>query len=270
MRPRSRLLAKRGLPTIREGYEELVQDLNQTNSQHTSTQDYFHSICQLAQPTFPLREPDCDILSIGTLDSPKPCLRPHRLRPPPRLPPPSTSAPPVRPSDKEEEEPAGPAYLESEPAQGPERGGGGGAEHSGTADPLEYLYGHRGALAPASRRGSVPPPRRARSDSFPRPRSAPDAQRKGSCPELRLPEPGLLPATVLQRSPLSRKKLEDGPAPARGSFPGKLDGAPAGWGGRSGRCMDKQTMVSHWIAECRSAWREARIRACMLPAIAEK
>ena len=82
MRPRSRLLAKRGLPTIREGYEELVQDLNQTNSQHTSTQDYFHSICQLARPAFPLHEPDRDILSLGTLDSPKPCLRLHRLRQP--------------------------------------------------------------------------------------------------------------------------------------------------------------------------------------------
>ncbi|XP_035382639.1 predicted GPI-anchored protein 58 [Electrophorus electricus] len=265
MRPRSRLLAKRGLPTIREGYEELVQDLNQTNSQHTSTQDYFHSICQLARPTFPLREPDCDILSIGTLDSPKPCLRPPRLRQPLRLPPPPAAAsagnPVAQPPGGEEEEPAGPASRESSPAQGPEQGG---AEGPGSADPLEYLYGHR---APAARRGSIPPPRRARSDSFPRLGSAPDAQRKGSCPELRLAEPGLPPAIVLQRSPLSRKKLEDGPAAVRG---GKLDGAPAGWRGRSGRCMDKQTMVSHWIAECRSAWREARIRACMLPAIAEK
>ncbi|KAG5853403.1 hypothetical protein ANANG_G00072930 [Anguilla anguilla] len=34
MRPRSRLLAKKRLPTIREGHEELLQDMNQANSCH--------------------------------------------------------------------------------------------------------------------------------------------------------------------------------------------------------------------------------------------
>lgn len=249
MRPRSRLLAKRGLPTIREGYEELVQDLNQTNSQHTSTQDYFHSICQLARPTFPLHEPDRDILSLGTLDSPKPCLRLHRLRQPLslqlQLPLAMSSSVPTssqQPSPHREE-------AEQEQAHGPEQGG---PDHPGSADPLEYLYSHGGATASSTRRG----------------RPGPDSQRKSSCPELLgLAEPVPSP-TVLQRSPVSRKKLDDG---VRSSIPAKLDGTPAGWRGKSSsRCMDKQTMVSHWIAECRSAWREARIRACMLPAIAEK
>uniref|UniRef100_W5LSH6 Si:dkeyp-72g9.4 n=1 Tax=Astyanax mexicanus TaxID=7994 RepID=W5LSH6_ASTMX len=249
MRPRSRLLAKRGLPTIREGYEELVQDLNQTNSQHTSTQDYFHSICQLARPTFPLHEPDRDILSLGTLDSPKPCLRLHRLRQPLslqlQLPLAMSSSIPTssqQPSAHREK-------AEQEQAHGLEQGG---PEHPGSADPLEYLYSHGGATASSTRRG----------------RPGPDSQRKSSCPELLgLAEPVPSP-TVLQRSPVSRKKLDDG---VRSSIPAKLDGTPAGWRGKSSsRCMDRQTMVSHWIAECRSAWREARIRACMLPAIAEK
>ncbi|XP_066502299.1 uncharacterized protein si:dkeyp-72g9.4 [Hoplias malabaricus] len=256
MRPRSRLLAKRGLPTIREGYEELVQDLNQTNSQHTSTQDYFHSICQLARPAFPLPEPDRDILSLGTLDSPKACLRLHRLRQPLSLSLPlslqlqqplasSSGTPTVQ--QREEVEP--------ERAQDSEQGGQSGRDRPGSADPLEYLYSHGGAAAAASASST----RRGR----------PDGQRKNSCPELLGLAENVPSPIVLQRSPVSRKKLDDG---VRSSIPAnKLDGAPAGWRGKSsGRGMDKQTMVSHWIAECRSAWREARIRACMLPAIAEK
>lgn len=277
MRPRSRLLAKRGLPTIREGYEELVQDLNQTNSQHTTTQDYFLSICHLARPTFPLHEPDYDILSIGPLDSPKPCLRLHRLRQ--HLQPPqahtSTSGDcALQQAQKEKEIRCAP----SEPMQPQVSEEDNGCRSDGPTDPLEYLYSHRGALASSTTRGSVPP-RRPRCDTFPCFSSAPDTQRKRSCPELCLAEAvtvatvtaaTVTTATVLQRSPLNRKKLDDGSLAARTGVPNKLDGAPAGWRGKSSRCMDKQTIVSHWIAECRSAWKEARIRACMLPAIAEK
>ncbi|XP_026090267.1 uncharacterized protein LOC113064001 [Carassius auratus] len=273
MRPRSRLQAKRGLPTIREGYEELVQDLNQTNSQHTTTQDYLLSICHLARPTFPLHEPDCDILSIGPLDSPKPCLRLLRLRQHLQSPQPPQSHTSTS-SDKTVEQPhkekETTRFSPSEPLQAqaaPEDNGCRG-DIPGPADPLEYLYSHRGALALPSRRGSIPP-RRPRSDTFPCCSSAPDVQRKSSCPELCLPE--MVPAAmVLQRSPLSRKKLDEGNLAARSGTPNKLDGTPAGWRGKSSRCMDKQTIVSHWISECRSAWKEARIRACMLPAIAEK
>lgn len=244
MRPRSRLLAKRGLPTIREGYEELVHDLNQTNNQHIITQDYFHSICQLACPAFPLHEPDRDILLLGTLDSPKPCLRLHCLRQtfPLQLQQhhaTSNSACTKQPFQRQEAEP--------EQSRGPEQSG---QDSPGSADPLEYLYGHGGAAASANRG-----------------RLGPDGQHGSSCPELLgLAEPVQTP-TVLQRSPVSRKKLDYG---ILSSIPAKFDGATICWRGEySGCCMDKQTMVSHWIAECRSAWREARIRACMLPAIAE-
>lgn len=267
MRPRSRLLAKRGLPTIREGYEELVQDLNQTNSQHTTTQDYFLSICHLARPTFPLHEPDYDILSIGPLNSPKPCLRLHRLRQhlQPTQPCTSTSSDQQPQREKEITKCATSEPLQS---QAPEETNACRADGPHPTDPLEYLYSHRGSLASTPRRGSIPP-HRPRCDTFPCLSSAPVTQRKSSCPELCLAETGTS-ATVLQRSPLNRKKLDDCNLATRSSVPNKLDGAPAGWRGKSSRCMDKQTIVSHWIAECRSAWKEARIRACMLPAIAEK
>lgn len=246
MRPRSRLLAKRGLPTIREGSEELVHDLNQTNSQHSSAQDYFHSICQLARPTFPLHEPDRDILSIGRLDSPKPCMRPHRLR---QLVQPLTCPIDASTTQSPKVESPGPSSSVPDQAQGSEQ------DCPTSADPLEYLYGYREAetFSSSTRRGSVPL-RRARSVPCP----GLDIQNK-SCPNLHLPES--VPSPVVpQRSPLSRKKLDSA----------KVDGAPSGWRAKSSRSMDKQTIVSHWISECRSAWREARIRACMLPAIAEK
>ncbi|XP_051960712.1 uncharacterized protein LOC127628075 [Xyrauchen texanus] len=260
MRPRSRLLVKRGMPTIREGYEELVQDLNQTNSQHTTTQDYFLSICHLARPTFPLHEPDCDILSIGPLDSPKPCFRLHSLRQHLQTPQPHTS--------RKEQNIARPAPSEPLQAQAPKEGNGCRGDGPGPADPLEYLYSHRGALALSTRRGSIPP-RRPRSDTFPGVSSSPDTHRKGSCPELCLAETVTTP-TVLQRSPLNRKKFDDSCLAARNGVPNDLNCTPAGLRGKSNCCMDKQTIVSHWITECRSAWKEARIHACMLPAIAEK
>ncbi|TSL04393.1 hypothetical protein Baya_4073 [Bagarius yarrelli] len=247
MRPRSRLLAKRGLPTIREGSEELVHDLNQTNSQHSSAQDYFHSICQLARPTFPLHEPDRDILSIGRLDSPKPCLRPHRLR--------QFAHPLINPvnnptTQSHTVETLGPPTSEPDQAQSSEQ------DRPTSTDPLEYLYGYRDteACSSSSRRASVPL-HRARSVPCP----GLDRQNKGTCPDLRLPES--VPSPVVpQRSPLSRKKFDSA----------KAESAHCGWRPKSSRSPDKQTIVSHWISECRSAWKEARIRACMLPAIAEK
>ncbi|XP_051537350.1 uncharacterized protein LOC127431120 [Myxocyprinus asiaticus] len=270
MRPRSRLLVKRGLPTIKEGYEELVQDLNQTNSQHTTTQDYFLSICHLARPTFPLHEPDCDILSIGPLDSPKPCLRMHRIRQHLQTPQPhtSTSSDHTVQQAHKEQDIGRSALSELLQDKASEEGSECRGDSPGPVDPLEYLYSNRGALALSTRRGSIPP-RRPRSDTFPGVSSAPDTQRKGSCPELCLAET-VTTATVLQRSPLNRRKLDDSSLAARNGVPNKLDGTPAGWRGKSCRSMDKQTIVSHWIADCRSAWKEARIHACVLPAIAEK
>ncbi|XP_048093307.1 uncharacterized protein si:dkeyp-72g9.4 [Alosa alosa] len=294
MRPRSRLLVKRGLPTIREGYEEMVQDMNQANSQHTppstqpqqslSTQDYLLSICQLARPTFPLREPDWDILSMAPMDMSKPCPRLHRLRRRDAVCPVSSVSTALTQRESQGEcSPPEPASVSSTPSP-----------ITVTSDPLEYLYSNGGAECPQGlegRGGRSPATCRPRSGSFPRVSFPPDARRKSSCPELRLSaststvdDTAAPPATLMQRSPLTKKK-QSGDRGDRGTSSLALVGTlskphstPADWRGSSSRgsssssssSTDKNNMVSHWIAECRSAWREAMIHACMLPALVEK
>lgn len=220
MRPRSRLLSKRRLllPTIREGAEEAVKELNEANSLHTSavsSDDYFLSICHLAHPTFPAREAS----PYG-----RPCLH-------------ADAADQISPSVESREE---------------DLGGAG-------RDPLEYLYGHRGHLSVggakrAGGEGSLASLRegrpRARAHSIPRV-SSPELQRrqrKSSFPDLRARGAASVPNISPERS-LAR--LEAG----RESRPADT---PA-----------KQSLISQWISDCRSAWRLARARACMLPAIAE-
>ncbi|XP_062391631.1 uncharacterized protein si:dkeyp-72g9.4 [Sardina pilchardus] len=287
MRPRSRLLAKRGLPTIREGYEEMVQDMNQANSQHTppcaqpqqslSTQDYLLSICQLARPTFPSREPDWDILSMAPMDMSKPCPRLHRLR---------DAVCPVAPvsqttlSQREGKREA-PVENRCSPPE-PARASSPPSPITVSSDPLEYLYSNGGAERPQGLEERARPPAacRPRSGSFPRVSVPPDARRKSSCPELHLSAStaAVPPATPMQRSPLTKKKQSgDRSASSPTAVVGALSkphSTPADWRGKSSRGngggADKNNMVSHWIAECRSAWREAMIHACMLPALVEK
>ncbi|XP_029557461.1 uncharacterized protein LOC115154903 [Salmo trutta] len=295
MRPRSRLLAKRCLPTIREGYEELVQDMNQANSRHLpphgqvhslSTHDYFLSICQLARPTFPQGEPDCDILTVGALASLRPCLRLHRLRDP---------VPPCQPLISKVSRHT---QLEQEESQnectGPERVVDVSSRQTSSrvvpsvSDPLEFLYGHREGLLSAACRahdsqgwmgeGSQSATQRrpqppVRADSFPRMCSSPLTQRKNSCRELWLVDPTDQkkpnPDPAPPQTSSSDQQKPDASSSLSWRFQNDPDRAPAGERGKCTRYMDNHTMVSHWIADCRSAWREARIRACMLPAIAE-
>ncbi|KAM8848434.1 uncharacterized protein ACB058_012134 [Synchiropus picturatus] len=213
MRPRSRLLSKRGLllPTIREGSEETVRELNETNtlrSQSVSSEDYLLSICHLALPTFPSRD-------VSGHPSHHAAQRRLRLTPRGRL------------LEEEEEEEA-----EAE-----------GAKNNlgfGSADPLEYLYGQQNPAGVGRREVG------SRSHSIPS-TSNPGLpwQRKNSCPEFH--------TTIPNTSPKHRAQTRRG--------------GPAG-GERSSPAL-KQSLISQWISECRSAWREARVRACMLPAIAE-
>lgn len=212
MRPRSRLLSKRSLqlPTIREGAEEAVKELNEANSLHTSSDDYFLSICHLAHPTFPAR---------GASPYGRTSLHVDHTSP---------SAEPLN-----------------------EDLGGAGL------DPLEYLYGHRGHLSGGSKRpdseGSLASLRegraRARAHSIPHV-SSPELQqrqRKNSFPGLRARSAASTPSISPERSlawlEAGREKRAETPA--------------------------KQSLISQWISDCRSAWRVARARACMLPAIAE-
>ncbi|KAL4631332.1 protein DEPP-like [Arapaima gigas] len=249
MRPRSRLLVKKRLPTIREGSEEMLQDMNQVNSCHSpnpghpealSSEAYLQSICQLAQPAFPLREPDRDILALGSLDL-------NGLRPGA----PNLSVAPVARRY---------THTDGQPGHSPNTRS---LSDAGAPDPLEYLYGHQtgpsqdaiGKLPLPPRQGGAPTETRSlvRANSFPHLSSPRHTQRKSSCPELSLRDTcGLASSSTEPRRP---------PLPA--------SSAHAGGREKCGTSMDRQSVISHWMADCRSAWREARMRSCMLPAIAE-
>ncbi|KAJ8337554.1 hypothetical protein SKAU_G00365200 [Synaphobranchus kaupii] len=277
MRPRSRLLAKKRLPTIREGYEELLQDMNQVNSYHAapchaqrdglSTEDYLLSICQLARPAFPLREQDRDILTLGQLEALKPGLRLPRLPTPTRPLTPTARSCSYREEEKTEK--AGSRALH----------GGNGSR----ADPLEYLYGRRdtpasstcvymdteGRLSEDPEKGGASPGSRPRSQSFPRLCSPRHAHRKSSCPEIRL-------ADTPSPAPLGNRPCpSNGKKPSATTLPSESDQEMMGWcspAGERKNCnggADKHSVISSWIADCRTAWHEAKMKACMLPTIAE-
>lgn len=245
MRPRSQLLSKRRLPlpTIREGTEESVKDLNEANALHVAahapdvtSEDYLLSICHLAHPTFPSREVSPIRRHSHQADAANPRLRPTR---------------PGSPSD------GFGRHIQREDDDEP-----GGSLVFGSSDPLECIYGHRDSLSggaivegrfakpggglwegrPRSRAHSYTHIPRASSPDLPR-------QRKNSVPELHSSASG----SLSQSSPKRRVTRAEA---RRG-------------GDRGAQNPSKQSLISQWISECRSAWREARARACMLPAIAE-
>ncbi|GAA6228914.1 uncharacterized protein LOC108899154 [Lates japonicus] len=266
MRPRSRLPSKRRLllPTIREGTEETVRDLNEANTLHhitghsqpVSSEDYLLSICHLAHPTFPTRDVSPDNVHARQLDAGHQRLRLSR----------QTGTTPTAAAfefSPTEEAQAADAQREEEKELSSKL-------MFGNSDPLEYLYGygHQNNLSGGARkvfiegrfvrqRGSVREGQaRSRAHSIPR-ASSPDLprQRKSSCPELHTSAN----TSTLNISPNCLSRLE-----ARG-------GSPAVRGAEWERQNPtvKQSLISQWISDCKSAWREARVRACMLPAIAE-
>uniref|UniRef100_A0A8C3G479 Uncharacterized protein n=1 Tax=Cyclopterus lumpus TaxID=8103 RepID=A0A8C3G479_CYCLU len=224
MRPRSRLLSKRRLPlpTIREGTEETVRDLNEANTLHiaghgqaVSSEDYLLSICHLASPTFTARH-----------------ISPDHIH------------------TRKEIKLNGKLMI-------------------GSSDPLEYLYGHqnnlsggvRGAFAEEKfirQHGSLwEGQAHSRAHSIPH-ASSPDLpfQRKSSCPELHT-------STNTSIFNISPKHSFSSVETRRGSP------ADRGAEGKRQSPTIKQSLISQWLSDCRSAWREARVRACMLPAINE-
>ncbi|KAM9356907.1 uncharacterized protein ABDE67_004493 [Symphorus nematophorus] len=260
MRPRSRLLSKRRLllPTIREGTEETVRDLNEANTLHiaghsqaVSSEDYLLSICHLAHPTFPARDASpYNSQSTRQLDTVHQRLRLSRLS--------------GTPSGTFELNPTEEAHAnDMQQAEGKELDG---KLIFGISDPLEYLYGHQNNLSGGMRRafvegrfirqhGSVwEGQSRSRAHSIPR-ASSPDLprQRKSSCPELHTSTstsiPNISPTHSLSRLEARRDRGAEGTERQNPTV--------------------KHSLISQWISDCRSAWREARARACMLPAIAE-
>lgn len=213
MRPRSKLPSKRSLllPTIREGTEETVRELNDANmfynSVHkrpVSSEDYFLSICHLAHPTFPTRD-----------------MSPHYSN---------------RTQDSNGEVLLG---------------------CHGHSDPLEHLYGHpnnllcgghngRSFIRSSDRMWDT----RIRAHSIPN-SSSPNLahQRKSSCPELH--------TSSSQNGCLSRLGPKIDIAAVKEEEEERQDPGI------------KASLITQWISDCRSAWREARARACLLPAIAE-
>lgn len=265
MRPRSRLLAKTilMLPTIREGTEETVKDLNEANTLHfaahgqaVSSEDYLLSICHLAHPTFPTRDVSPDSFHARQQDAVQQRLRPSRH---------SGTALTTFEFDPKEEGHATDVQQEE------------GKELNceimfGSSDPLEYLYGHQNNLSALSggvrkafveerfvrQHGSAwEGQARTRALSIPHVLS-PDfpRQRKSSCPELHTGTntsvPNISPKHSLSRSEARRVRSADRGAEGEGLNP-----------------TIKKSLISQWITDCKVAWREARVRACMLPAIAE-
>lgn len=268
MRPPSRLLSKRGLllPTIREGTEETVRDLNEANTLHitghgqsVSSEDYLLSICHLAHPTFPNRDVSPHSIPTRQPDAVHQRLRLSRLS--------GTSSTSFEFNPREKEH----AIDVPQPGEEDKLNG---KLMFGNSDPLEYLYGHQNNLSGLStcpsegmrrafidgrfkRYNGSPWEGRARS----RANSIPDAsnagllrQRKSSCPELLTSNNTSTPNTSPKHSP-SRPE-----ARRESLVETETEGK---------RTTVKQSLISQWISDCRSAWREARMRACMLPAITE-
>lgn len=254
MRPRSKLLSKRRLvlPTIREGTEETVRDLNEANSLHiaghgqaVSSEDYLLSICHLAHPTFPTRDVSQDNFHTRQQDAVQQRLRPSRLG--------GMTLTAFEFNPKEEAHGADVQQGEEKELNG--------ELMFGNSDPLEYLYGHHasalsGGVRKAAAEGRFVRQRggvwevRARAHSIPR-ASSPDfpRQRKSSCPELHTSTNASVPNISPKHSSCRSE--------ARGAEGERLNPTI------------KQSLISQWISDCRMAWREARLRACMLPAIAE-
>uniref|UniRef100_W5MVI6 Uncharacterized protein n=1 Tax=Lepisosteus oculatus TaxID=7918 RepID=W5MVI6_LEPOC len=252
MRPRSRLLTTKRLPTICEVYEEILQDMNHIHSDCLSSEDYLQSICQLARPTFPvLQEPLCEIVSLNKLDA---------LRLGPQLPKLPASAPlldqMVHYHTSSKEAPIFTPFLTLEGVH-PR------LNKSSNADPLEYLYGqHNASCLQGTKNNRKLTESRQRANSFPQLCSPRPMQRKISCPELQLEGLDKKPS-VMKPPPRSSQSLCHSETKCNSSIRNERS---------FGSCFgqtDKQNMISSWIADCKSAWKEARIRACMLPAIAE-
>lgn len=254
MRPRSRLLSKTTLllPTIREGTEETVRDLNfhtAGRSQAVSSEDYLLSICHLAHPTFPTRDVSPENIHTRQLDAVHHRLRLSRLS--------GTKSATFESSPTEEAH-----AMDMHQGEDKELNG---KPVFGNTDPLEYLYGHQNNLTGGVRRavvegrfirqhgGTWEGQARSRAYSIPR-ASSPDLQRqrKSSCPELHTSTHASIPSISPKHSFARRRSPADRGAEGERQNP-----------------TIKQSLISQWISDCRSAWREARVRACMLPAIAE-
>lgn len=246
MRPRSRLLTKKRvlLPTICEGTEETARDCNDANTtqfgnkdQGLSSDDYLLSICHLAGPTFPAREGSPKNIHVRQQDTVQRRLRPSRFI--------TLTTSDVNHKEDEDD------------------GKGLGKRLNGqrlmrcNSDPLELLYGEESDLFALS--GSVEKAFvGARLSSQQGLNACACASSPNFLCHCKNSSPGLIAETNLLVPNVSLKR-----SPARSEVRRVCQV------GESPSPAVRQSFISHWISDCRSAWREARLRACMLPAIAE-
>ncbi|XP_019730245.1 uncharacterized protein LOC109518670 isoform X1 [Hippocampus comes] len=245
MRPRSKLLSKGELllPTISEGTEETPRDLNETNTQRVaegvSSDDYLLSICHLAHPTFPTSDVSPSAHQVDGVYERRRASRHSETK-----------------SLAINHKQNGVRQVECN-------------EILGSSDPLEYLYGHHNNLSTCQSRFNACPhdgsqresewerPARSRAHSIPHAASPGlPRQRKSSCPEIHAKSA----TTISSVSPKHNRPML---MVEKGSVSdSKADGEVV-------NPNKRHSMVSQWISDCRSAWREGRMRACMLPAITE-
>ncbi|XP_068182040.1 uncharacterized protein si:dkeyp-72g9.4 [Antennarius striatus] len=261
MRPRSRLLSKRRLllPTISEGTEESLRDLNEGNSLHiaghgqaVSSEDYLLSICHLAHPTFQTRDASATNNCTRQFNAVHQRLRLSRL-----------SGTPSRTFDFT---PTGEAR-----AFNIQQGDGKdihGKLTFGNSDPLECLYGHQdnltGGFKKAVVQGRLIGSHGSLQESQARPRVHSIPHETGHD----LPRRCKSSFTELYTSTSTNRNISSQHSITRLEA---REGGSADGGAEEERpnATAKQSLLSQWISDCRSAWREAHVQACMLPAIAE-
>lgn len=220
------------------------------HSQSVSSEDYLLSICHLAHPTFPTRDVSPDNIHTRQLEAVHQRPRLARLG--------GTTSTTFKFNLTED--------SHATDAQQVEKNELNSKLMFGNSDPLEYLYGHQNNLSGGARqafvKGTLTRQHRniwddqAHSTAHSIPHlSSPklSCQRKSSCHEFHTGAntsvPNISPEHRLEgrRGSLSDRAVE----------------------GESQNPIIKQSLISQWISDCRSAWREARARACLLPAIAE-
>ncbi|KAL0974018.1 hypothetical protein UPYG_G00214310 [Umbra pygmaea] len=297
MRPRSKLQSQKRrllLPTIREGYEGLVRDMNQLNiinqtSQSStlhssqpfphhepcphslSSEAYLLSICHLAHPT-----------SLSTSDIINPrqqdCLRLPRFSAHNETSP--TNASLCQRKEKETVQPEMYADLTVYRGQQAKHYSCGEPAYGclGAADPLEFLYsspthytcqsGNR--MQGLDWRTHKAQPRQWQADIQLRYKSG-HPEHTDTATLGRDPSPSDLTQLPVQTGTLTQSYTEHLQATRSNTLNKETQLGKQ-------RELEKEekesstavhSLISQWIAECRCAWKEASVRACILPSITD-
>ncbi|XP_026713835.1 uncharacterized protein LOC113485121 isoform X2 [Athene cunicularia] len=310
MAPRIRLSLSKPLPTIRETYEEAMED-STSNMKRTgstaaspdsySSDDYIQSICHLARPTFPGLPESSRKLQDRKMETSKCKLTDFisNMVPPGKV-------TPEEPDFWSREDPLAQIYthagkLCSSKASLYDKSSGTGYARCNSSAPNSELH------PPAMKEKATGKSNFPQVFGFPRLPSPRPVQKEAVCSELRYlrrEEGTVLGSNRSQKEngPAFINSEELSPSPAGG----KLVGNPAlhcsvsrqsylfstagteEKGRKTSHCdknvmgdvltkqrysecfqVPKKAMIHNWISEHRCIWKEAKVKACLLPAIAE-